>query len=1329
MRCRTLRAAVAVVVLAGAALLDPVPAAAQVQTLATGIDEKAVDSPEFGDGAVFYYIAPRCNVAGHVNETSPARIGRVPAAIGASRTVFEFNPLRAAGHCNPFRLESNLLVDATHVYWVDNQGSFGLSALKKLPRDANPGDAPVELKFIPTAPSSAEHQLANGGGKIYLIVRNGLTSSFVSEVDKNAPVGGPLPQFYATSVFNLNDVSFDGRWVWWRDNNNLLRYDTFSPGVGLVDTNVSSYYSEGYDDNCSPLGCDPFNQYYVGKGNQLILRDSIQPGFSFPLFTSPRANVSIRNIVRDQFNVFFTEVEPLGLFLDANFRLFRHPLGGASASLIYGPFSRALFGLSSFDTDLQYLYFFDFNNNAPRIDRIANNAAAIPIYDVRALGLEITQGVQDRNNNVRLIAGKPTVVRFYVKSDGATNVNDVAARLSGFNQLGSLGSLEPVNRTGKRITVKTSPARENLDDTFLFQLPDAWTENGNLSLTATVNPFNAILEDDKLDNSSTLAPVVFSPSPNLRVEYVSFWYTLNNMTISSNYADLFASQLYMSKLYPLAYGILGPQEPGLRFSTQLVFDNAIASRVARTDKDCDRFKDDKAKPPTDDRNMCAAAYAGERIAAMKRAGELKSDRHHYGDIAQAFAPDGSNPLFTRGFARGDRISMGPAGPASNETYLNYGAHEVGHTVGRPHPFFGATCGHSLDDVDYPYLLAAIGDTFQNKETRIAGLDIGEFFFNPITFRDASTHRDFMSYCGTYWTSDHSFEQIYQWLLANPAGAPGGNAPGQAGAPFAGDWLIATGSLAPASGTGGFGVVRRTDAVADPTAPTPGGYTLQLRGGGALLASHGFSAAPIQDGQAGQLAFELVVPFAPGTTELRVIEDATAAQLASAPVSASPPSIGGVALPGAPDPVDGIVTVTWNASDPDGDPLSFDVFATRDGGVTFEPIQLSVPGSPFQLDSALLAGGPTQLRVVATDGVQTASALSPLFTVAGRAPQVAILSPADGTSVQWNQLVSFQGAASDLQDEDIPDASFVWANAYGTLGTGRTLNIDTLQVGANLVTLTVTNSLGIPGQDTTTVNVGDVLTPLPPALSVAPTTIAFSVANDETTLQSTTITVTNAGALGLVFDVATDAGWALVDGSFGAVNQTAPATFTITADPTLVLPGVTTTALLTFTNKARPSDVIQVPVSISKGNVFEQTGATDFDGDGVVDLSDNCASVTNANQLDGDADGFGDACDRCPYASDPLQEDTGGTGAGSAPDGIGDACQCGDVTGDGRITLSDAVTVQRSLLVPPTASLSRPQLCDVNGSGSCTLSDVVVIRRALLQPPTQAIQPLCAPAAP
>lgn len=58
---------------------------------------------------------------------------------------------------------------------------------------------------------------------------------------------------------------------------------------------------------------------------------------------------------------------------------------------------------------------------------------------------------------------------------------------------------------------------------------------------------------------------------------------------------------------------------------------------------------------------------------------------------------------------------------------------------------------------------------------------------------------------------------------------------------------------------------------------------------------------------------------------------------------------------------------------------------------------------------------------------------------------------------------------------------------------------------------------------------------------------------------------------------------------------------------------------------------------------------DTDGDAVNDLTDNCPTAANTNQIDADADGRGDACDNCPSNSNADQADQDGDGFGAACD--------------------------------------------------------------------------------
>jgi hypothetical protein len=121
-------------------------------------------------------------------------------------------------------------------------------------------------------------------------------------------------------------------------------------------------------------------------------------------------------------------------------------------------------------------------------------------------------------------------------------------------------------------------------------------------------------------------------------------------------------------------------------------------------------------------------------------------------------------------------------------------------------------------------------------------------------------------------------------------------------------------------------------------------------------------------------------------------------------------------------------------------------------------------------------------------------------------------------------------------------------------------------------------------------------------------------------------------------------------------------------------------------------------------------------------------LTSARLLAGpdvDADAVLNAADNCPFVANAGQEDAGGVGSGSPRNGVGDACECGDVNGDGSVTIADASDIARALLSPPTAALARPALCDVGGGAACTLADAVIVRRALLAPPTASIDARCA----
>lgn len=95
---------------------------------------------------------------------------------------------------------------------------------------------------------------------------------------------------------------------------------------------------------------------------------------------------------------------------------------------------------------------------------------------------------------------------------------------------------------------------------------------------------------------------------------------------------------------------------------------------------------------------------------------------------------------------------------------------------------------------------------------------------------------------------------------------------------------------------------------------------------------------------------------------------------------------------------------------------------------------------------------------------------------------------------------------------------------------------------------------------------------------------------------------------------------------------------------------------------------------------------------------------DTSQADCDDDGVPDAADNCPLVPNADQLDSGGLNT-STPDGIGDACQCGDVTGNGIVNGQDGHAIRNhGLGLQPNPTFRVPGNCDVTGSGSCNGQD-------------------------
>lgn len=1178
-----------------------------------------------------WYAYPDCQAG---KPYAPVRLLRIKSSGSPARVIFERSDPSRPNVCIPYAFGSNVVADDQFVYWVEG----GTMQLVRLSVDANPSDVPQPFGPAFLTGTTNQVELSIGRGKITAVQVQDCTGcligtrvELVSTTDGSS-IGSLVPGDRGRSP------SFDGNYIYYKFQDNQLR--RIVPGNNpqpftIGTTDIDEYLAEGESRFCSGILCPATNYVYYIRNDFIVRFNNINNEY-ITIYKAPSSTQyiallnglteGVRSGGNPPRNLFFFEKRiDRCILLGCNpapaidlLRTIRR--NGGDAVDLYARSTDNNHHSQDLFSDGTALYWkeqaVDSLSTPAAIFRLPTNAPALARINLRATGLQITQGIQRNDNSVPLIRDRRTFVRFFVRSDGA-DVPGVTARLRLSATGLPLTYIEPINPiVGKVITVVGAPDQDNINQSFLFELPWNFTRATDLRILAELNPYGIPLEPTSGDNQLGSTAFAFKASPTLTANLVSMSYTFNGTVYD---VDQMLETADVSSLvrgmFPVA------STPGfVRFRTdgfngfrpllKRIVDNEIANRinfgvpVANTPAACMylvTFEADGTTVKTDDRNRCASEYVIGQLQALRTAKKLRD----YSTYAFIPAPAGLAP---RGWASGG-IAAGPTGDPLTV------AHELGHNLGRKHPFKGSAlepvmanrvCGNTLADgaIDntYPYEGSLIGP----GDGTVTGLNASGA--TPTIIPDDSGH-DFMGYCTpNRWVSDYTYRCILKYLEdatiskecdgSALAGTLGGSTALQAGG--VGDWLNIVGVI----GRGGAAQIfhlRRIGNVADTPARVPGPYSIHLvNGAGKLLADYPFT--PVSGHHSGSPSFALAVPFVVGTREVRLVTTAPSAGnsaficdvttagaapgatmsiLARRSVSAFPPTVSGVALLNPPNPVAGTVTLRWNASDTDGDSLRFDVLSSRDGGLTFLPIQLNLTGNTLAINTAALGGGPTIFQVVASDGAQSATANSQSYALAAAPPQPQIASPRNGAHYEWGQVINFSGAASDPQDGAVDDTNLVWSDQRGQLGTGPLLSTTDLPIGRNTITLTATNSAGRSASVSITVVVGDAMLDPGPTLAVAPTAINFSVAPGTMQIQTAEMQIGNAGGGTLSWTASSDVSWLTLSAGSGD----APAQLTIAANPRRFAEGQVARATIRLTSATAGVQTVLVPVTLTIGNTF------------------------------------------------------------------------------------------------------------------------------------------------
>ena len=695
--------------------------------------------------------------------------------------------------------------------------------------------------------------------------------------------------------------------------------------------------------------------------------------------------------------------------------------------------------------------------------------------DLSIKHIEVVQTLQDATNSVPLLRGRDTLVRAYLDVGKAKKpLGPVYARFGLYdesNQLIDIYSMSrgmqprQVYRSTNTITAPATPDRYNLNDTLNFVIPGDWTwSQSRINIHVVLYYEGTLPESDRFNNTSETGLLAFQYAPDLNLMFVPVTYS-GCRAVNDN--EIWDMSSWLRRLYPIS------QVNGWRSGSLDIFYDP-------TDSD---FKGGSLLAELWTRNL----FTDDPVDNMKYYGVVCGQLDPYPSIVSG------NDSSGRGYIGGDE-SWGIRQDHPHNHWSLGGqtmAHEIGHNLGREHVQDACDAPGPFDNYPATSPPGLIGDINGSNPA---------YGWNWLTMRPLGPDRyfDIMTYspCGALvgrcmnnpsqtcssdsscecdigeWTSPTSYEAFLSTLsrqqgLSSPqsasqrsvslivAPAIAGVRLGPAGSP---EFLVATGIAGGTVEPSSF-VLKRLPLVSGPDdQPGTGDYSLELRDrADGLLFSRSFNLAYFERSVLGH--FEEIMPFNPETAQV-VLKHGTAT-LAQVPVSANKPVIT-VSSPNGSDVISGTYRVTWSAFDADGDPLTFDVLYSKDGGGTWQALALGVAGSAYEWDSSQSPGTRSGLiKVLANDGVNTTEDQSDaVFTVAAKSPTVAILRPVDKASVPGGRMLVFEGQAYDLEDGPVTDSRLAWSsNLDGSLGTGRTMSTDALSDGPHAITLSATDSDG------------------------------------------------------------------------------------------------------------------------------------------------------------------------------------------------------------------------------------------------------------------------------
>lgn len=180
-----------------------------------------------------------------------------------------------------------------------------------------------------------------------------------------------------------------------------------------------------------------------------------------------------------------------------------------------------------------------------------------------------------------------------------------------------------------------------------------------------------------------------------------------------------------------------------------------------------------------------------------------------------------------------------------------------------------------------------------------------------------------------------------------------------------------------------------------------------------------------------------------------------------------------------------VEVSWSGSAANAARLTYRVFYSVNGGLSYDVVKLDTTETSLEFDRSILPGSnQARFKVSVSDGTSSSYSESVIFSVEPNPPNLQIITPGNNSVFTGTQAFVLEAIGHDIEDRNLPTNLFEWSsNIDGSIGVGNYLVLSAadLTPGVHAITITLTDTSGMTAKATQNIQIKE-FSEIPEAVS-------------------------------------------------------------------------------------------------------------------------------------------------------------------------------------------------------------------------------------------------------